>query len=322
MTFLSAACSVDALLSAVQMERRVAAILAKPWADRSSEAPGDDAKFLRRYLERVPDGDWRLEVYERLIKMAASMRQYADLSALLDGLYREFIISSQAGQTAAYQACDLYLRHSLGNANRWEVWNRMLQICLQREVDRELGVRILEAMAEEFVDDSARLRMVLLHQAEEEEKLQRLTEAAGTLGRLLALPDTSGGEIAEYSSRLGNVRFLQRDFPAAEAALKACVERLLPGLTAIRCLHELGALYRVQEKLEEAEETMQRVLDIPGISEEVRGRVVFELADVEYQFGRYDEARRLFESIRTAYPNPLVIEVRLRMLEDRQKKKD
>ncbi len=314
--------SCDFLQSADQLEKRAAIVLENPYPGPSGQnAAEDDAKLLRRYLERVPNGHWRIDAYDRLIQIALGARQYADLAGLLENLYREFIAAGQAGQSAVYRACDLYLRHSPEGEHRWEVWNRMLKICLRDGADRDLGLQVLEAMAEEFADEPVRLREVLLRQAEEEEKLRRLAEAARTWTRLLALPDATADEVVDWSSRLGRVRFLQRDFFAAEETLTACVGRLLPDPRAAACLLDLGALYRAQEKPEKAAETIRRALELPGISEEARGRAIFDLADVEYQLAHYDEARRLFESIRSTYPNPLVIETRLRMIDERRKKK-
>ncbi len=312
----------DFLMSADQLEKRAAAVLEKPYPGPAGQnADSGDADLLRRYLERVPNGHWRIEAYDRLIQIALGARQYTDLTGLLERLYREFIAAGQANQSVVYRACDLYLRHSPEGDHRWEVWNRMLRICLQDGVDKELGLQVLEAMGEEFADQPARLLQVLLRQAEEEEMLRRLPEAARTWARLLALPGATADEVADWSSRLGRVRFLQRDFSGAEETLMACATRLLPDPKAASCLLDLGALYRAQEKLEKAAEVIRRALDLQGISEEARGRAVFDLADIEYQLAHYDEARRLFESIRSTYPNPMVIETRLRMISERQKKK-
>lgn len=313
-------CGSDLFLSSAQLERRVVQILEKPYSPHVAGVnDADDSALLSRYIEKAGEGSHRFEAYERLALILLNGRKYEELSATLEGMCREFITIPYADAAAVSRACELYLRYNPEGASRYIVWNRLVSLSAQGG-DKSVAVQLLEAMAEEFGDDPAQLKDILLRQVELEEELRRFPDAVESWERLLALPGSNVEEISTWSTRLGRVFFLQRDFSSAEEVLAACAERTLPDIAGISCLLDLGTLYLSQEKLEDAGQTMRRILALPDLPDDLSSRAIFELADIEYQLGRYTEARSLFESIRTTYPNPMVIDMRLQLINQKLKR--
>lgn len=305
----------DMFTSAQQLERQVLQILEIPVSHSPRPDDSEHAATLRRYLDKAVESSRRFDAYERLTILSLNNLEYDKVSGLLDEMYKEFIAVPHVDLAAVYRACEFYLRYHPEGQQRYAAWNKLVSLTLRG--DKNLAVQMLEAMSEEFSDYSVRLQDILLRQVELEEELRRFPDAVESWERLLALPGISAAHIVEWSSRLGRVFFLQRDFASAEEVLLSCAERTLPAATGVSCLLDLGTLYQAQNRLDDMRTVMQRILAIADISEDLRARAIFELADIEYQSGNLEEARGLFTSIRASYPNPMVIDMRLRAIRDK-----
>nr|WP_284710694.1 tetratricopeptide repeat protein [Desulfovibrio aminophilus] len=114
--------------------------------------------------------------------------------------------------------------------------------------------------------------------------------------------------------RLARAQRNQRNFEAAQETLSRCAgEAPTPELKA-RCLYESAQNDTFTQSFGRAKASLEELLALQGLSEETRALAVFLLVDIYEQEDRVPEARKLLESIRTTYPNPLVVEARLKSL--------
>jgi hypothetical protein len=79
-------------------------------------------------------------------------------------------------------------------------------------------------------------------------------------------------------------------------------------------MYELAQAYSLLKNRAQARVWLDRLLALPGLDPELHALGTYMLCEILEAEGQKAQARALLESIRQTYPNPLVIETRLRQL--------
>lgn len=77
-------------------------------------------------------------------------------------------------------------------------------------------------------------------------------------------------------------------------------------------LNKLSLIYTGMEKFREAEQTLERVIEITPIL--ARDRLYFNLANIKYELGKYDEAEEMYKILRPASPYRHSIQAQLALI--------
>jgi len=227
-----------------------------------------------------------------------------------------------------------YLQAQPEGRQRWEAWSRLVEISINVLGDHEKAAGLLNSMYLEFGDDPQRAWELLSRLAMVNESMGRLGDAVKIWRKALALPGLDAARRGEVYMRMARLLRQQRDFDQAEKVLEACVEETQTPDVKGACLYQYAqtleymvrraqaqSLDNEYSKLdvsaaqERIKEVLQRIRNLEGADEELKAMATFLLADILEIQGSRDKARELFASIRETYPNPMVIEARLKALQ-------
>lgn len=211
-----------------------------------------------------------------------------------------------------------YLREERQPERRWQAWLALLTV-LEVSGDPRANLDYLEAMLEEFADDDAKSRAILLRIGRQNERLRRYDRAADTWIAYLNVPGVTSGESLFGYRRLGAALFQLRRFKAAEEALQQCLALPLDDAVKNVCTYDLADQYLARGRWNEAADLARQLVDDEPEGA-LRALAGFVLADALEQLGRTSEALAQFEAIRDRYPNPGVIDNRIACLKKNRKK--
>ena len=212
-----------------------------------------------------------------------------------------------------------YLQKNREAPDRWEAWDRLAEIACVRGNNRE-AVELLQSMAIEFSGDRERKKNALERLSAVYESERHWSRAIHTLTELLAIPQLSPEERAQFNLRLGRAYAVRHEYDMALAAFEACFGSGGDAETAGQCLLSMESLYLGMDRLEDAENTLARLRELPGVPENCVVLAVFNMADFMESKGRLKEALELFRGIMPRYPNPAAIAARVNSLEKQVEK--
>ena len=211
-----------------------------------------------------------------------------------------------------------YLRDERKPELRWQAWNALLTV-LEAGGDPRTNLDYLDAMLEEFADDDAKSREILLRIGRLNERLRRYDRAADTWIAYLNVAGLPPEDSLYGYRRLGAMLFHLRRFEAAEEALQQCLALPLPDEAKSMCTYDLADQYLARGSWNEAADLARQIVDDEPQGE-LRALAGFVLGDALEQLGKTDEALTQFEAIRDIYPNPGVIDNRIAYLKKNRKK--
>ncbi len=227
-----------------------------------------------------------------------------------------------------------YLQAQPEGKRRLEAWNRLLEIAVNVQNDMDKAANLLNSMYLEFGEDPQQAWLLLSRLAEVYEGQRRRQDALTVWKTALALPDLDETRRTEVYLRVARVLRQQQEFIQVEQVLAACEQEIQSPELKATCLYETAQtlefmLRRAQAQTLEAKDStldlesvrtriegiLQRIRALEGVDEERKAMATFLLADLMENRGDKARARELFASIRETYPNPMVIEVRLKNLQ-------
>lgn len=230
----------------------------------------------------------------------------ADIESAREAFSRGFYLEAETGY-------ERYLQKEPQGLLRREAWNRLLEISMNVKGDVDRSVMLLEAMYLEYGTAptvGADLLFLLGDLYEQQGNRAKAMESWDKCLKLSTDPEKTGPVLI----RLARAQRNQRDFEAAQETLERCAkEARTPELKA-RCLYEAAQNFAFTQSFGRARTTLEELLALSGVPDESRALAAFLLVDIYEHEGRTAEARKLLESIRDTYPNPLVIEARLKSL--------
>ncbi len=237
-----------------------------------------------------------------------------------DGLHEARQAFARKEFLDAERQYERYLQQNPEGTQRWEAWERLVDIALSIREDQHLATDILEAMALEYTEDPKRGKEALERLGQVYESGHRWDQALGAWKRLLAFPGVSKAEQGHLHLKLAKIYQLRGQNDLAAASLRSCLDmRTGPEVNA-SCLYELAQVLMMNEQGEQAKIYLMELGKMPDASLETKVLGAFALADFEEEQGNFQKSLDIFESIKSIYPNPDAVEARIKGL--RQKVKD
>jgi|UPI000039390B tetratricopeptide (TPR) repeat protein len=201
--------------------------------------------------------------------------------------------------------------------NRWEVWNKLVEIARGVRGKPSAAAELLESMYLEFGLEPQRAQSVLHDLASLYEELHRRDRALEVWLKYQTLPDLSDRQQAEAHRRAARIYRDRGEYDLALESLRACLDMELPQDMHARCVYELAQTDIYMNNYRRAESLLRELQGMTAAESTVRALGMLALADVLQHQKRYAEARNVLKGIQDSYPNPQVIETRLRMLDDK-----
>lgn len=224
---------------------------------------------------------------------------------------REFASGNYLKAEALYEG---YLQASPQGAQRWEAWQQLVRISDTVTGNTRKAARLLEAMQLEFSEDATRFVDLSWQLAETYTRLHEWDKASETWQILLDQGDLTRPQIAEVHWNLGKILQYQGRYGMAKDAMLACLEQADAANPHAHCMYELAQAYGLLKNRAQARAWLERLLALPDLDTELHALGTYMLCEILESEGQKTRARELLESIRETYPNPMVIETRLRQL--------
>ena len=213
-----------------------------------------------------------------------------------------------------------YLQQNPEGPQRWEAWERLVDIALSIREDQRLATDILEAMALEYSEDQERGKESLERLGQIYESGHRWDQALSAWRRLLVFPGVSQAEQGGLHLKLAKIYQLRGQNDLAAASLRSCLDMKTGPEVNASCLYELAQVFMMYEQGEQAKIYLTELGKMPEAPLEIKVLGAFALADFEEEQGNFQKSLDIFESIKDIYPNPDAVEARIKGL--RQKVKD
>lgn len=222
--------------------------------------------------------------------------------------------------TQAERLLGRHLRNERDPESRWKAWNELLVVINAGGADPRASFDYLEAMLEEFADDDARCRDILMRMGLLADRLRLHARAAEIWSSWLGVPGAQESPDAVLAHRrLAAAFFAQRRFDASEEVLEQCLSLPAGDEAKSLCAYDLADQNLARGRLEAAADLARQLVD-DGQEPKTRALAGFVLADALEQLGDGAGALAQFEGIRDIYPNAEVVENRIRRLRKKMKK--
>lgn len=237
-----------------------------------------------------------------------------------DDLYlaREYMLNRDFME--AEKSFERYLRSNPDGADRWEVWNELVDLALNVRHDRNSAIELLRAMQQEYEFQPEYRRIVLDKLAHQYEQARYFDGSVELWGTLIKDPDTPSAQKAESLRNLARIYLRRLEFEPAKEVLTFCMELDIPQSAKSDCQYDLADLYMIMEDMDAGIKELRNLLEQEGVEDHKRVQAIFMLADALEQQGNKDSALGLFETIRFSYPNPRVVEARIEYLKQSKNK--
>lgn len=238
---------------------------------------------------------------------------------LADGLYEARQAFARKEFLDAERQYERYLQQNPEGAQRWEAWERLVDIALSIREDQRLATDILEAMALEYNEDPKRGREALERLGQVYESGHRWDQALDAWKRLLAFPGVSKDEQGRLQLKLAKIYQLRGQNDLAATSLRSCLDMKTAPEVNASCLYELAQVFMLNEQGEQAKIYLMELGKISNAPLEIKVLGAFALADFEEEQGNFQKSLDIFESIKNIYPNPDAVEARIKGLHQKVK---
>lgn len=245
-----------------------------------------------------------------LFGLAACNRQEQNQS-VLESARQAFMDGNYSEAERLYES---YIQAEPQGDGRWEAWNRLLDMALTVRNDRPRATSILDAMYLEFGDSGPRAFELLSRLAEIYEDMNNYGKAVEAWRKCLSLPGIDPAESARLHYRIARDHQAMKAYGQAVQELNLCIRDAQKPELAQQCRYTLAQNLIFMGRVDEAKEILRSIMANPEIEDEPRALAAFLLADVLEDQEKYAEAIDILESIRLTYPNPLVVDSRLKHL--------
>ena len=220
----------------------------------------------------------------------------------------------------AEKSFERYLRRNPAGADRWDVWNNLVDLAFSVRNDRKAGIELLEAMMIEYADVPLKKRAISVKLAEQYRLVRNYDRALALWSSVAEDTTVDAAERARVCRSLAGVYLRRLEFELAKESLGYCLALDIPDSVRAECLYDLAQTHVGTGDLDKAVTFFREVLTLGNVSQNIQTLTVFMLADVLDQKGEADEALTLFSSISETYPNPKVVEKRIDFLKSKNKK--
>lgn len=216
--------------------------------------------------------------------------------------------------TLTERLLERYLREEKNADKRWEAWLLLLKTVNANNQEARVSLEFLDTMLDEYENDQSRLPFILSQMGKYNELLRHYDHAADAWSAYVDLGELGDNERVEGYRHLAAMQFGQRHFEAGEETLQQCLALPLSDHDKIRCMLDLADENMARERWEEVSDLCQQIFDSEP-DQTIFGLAGYLRGDALEQMGRKDEALAQFEAVRDSYPNPAVIDNRIKHLE-------
>ena len=207
-----------------------------------------------------------------------------------------------------------YLEANPQGAQRWRAWDKLADIAINVVGDLHKAATILEAAHLEYSDDAGRAADVLWRLARVYTDLRDWERASETWNRLIDNYDLPKERLWQVYWNLGKIHQFQGRYAMAKDSMLSCMESAPDQPSRSQCMYELAQAYSFLKNREQAESWLEQLLALDKADPELKALATYLLSEQAEADGDIPRARELLESIRTTYPNPKVVESRLKHL--------
>lgn len=236
---------------------------------------------------------------------APGSSERSDLEEVRTAYMNGFYIEAKDGY-------ERYLQRYPKGENRLEAWERLLEIALNVKGDLDRSIVLLEAMILEYGEKSNSAWTLMFQLGELYDQRGDRTKALDTWQKCLELSGDDQQRKVETLLRMAGVHRVLRNYERALTLLQQCEELAPDGPTRARCQYEEAQTYSFMQSWGQAKEVLEVIMADGVADKDTQALAAFLLADVYEQEMDYDRARELFHSIEDTYPNPKVIQIRLK----------
>lgn len=209
-----------------------------------------------------------------------------------------------------------YLRESQAGEERWEVWNRLIEITGTVRGDKKGAIELFDAMLLEYAVDPERYKSILISKGELYTESGLWSDAARTWLQVLSAPGVTVEQETQAYTNLGKAYLMQGDYGLAVDAFTDCRELAYKDLQhELLCIYDIAQAFAFLGNHTEAEQNLLELLSKDTLNEELMARAKLLLADIYEQQEKPLKAIALLQEIRETYPNPRVVEFRLAHLQ-------
>lgn len=218
--------------------------------------------------------------------------------------------------TDAEQGYQRYLRENDNGAERWRVWNRLVEISGTVRGNKSRAIELLDAMLLEYSGEPARYRKILINKGTMLIELGLWSDAVTAWSQLLSAPGVLIEEEANAYANLGKAYLMRGEYGLAVDAFKDCRELDYNDETHKQlCIYELAQAYAYLGNHLEVEQNLNVLLQYETVEVTLMARAKLLLADIYEQQEQPEKAIAMLKEIQDTYPNPRVVEFRLKNLQ-------
>jgi len=207
-----------------------------------------------------------------------------------------------------------YLEANPQGEERWGAWQRLTNIAMNVVGDQRKASALLESAYLEYADNTERAAGILWRLAQVYTDLRSWDQATETWLKLIDLRGGPADRVWEAHWNLGKIYQFQGQYAMAKDSMLSCMELAPDDASRSRCMYELAQAFSFLKNREQATSWLEKLLALEDAEPELRALGAYLLAELAEADGDIPRARELLESIRDSYPNPKVIEARLKHL--------
>lgn len=205
-----------------------------------------------------------------------------------------------------------YLQEHPHGGDRLEAWKRLYDVATSVREDQPRAGAILDALLLEFSSDTAVLVSVLSQAAQNAEARRDWEKARDMWRDYLNISGLQAVSVIEGRVGLARVYVHLKDPVRALTELDSCLDANLPMPDAGLCRLEKGRVLARMGREKESLAAFRSLYEDPVALPGQRAEAGFALAEDHEKKGESDQARAMYQSIKNDYPNPRVIDMRLR----------
>lgn len=206
-----------------------------------------------------------------------------------------------------------YLQHHPTAPQRWEAWNRLLDIVQTVKGDNDKAKALLEAMVLEFGDQPRRTFATLLRMGDILSQEGDWRKAAEAWQKAEGLGEAGGPGHCAVLLRLGRAYRNLLQYDLARDWLQGCLAES-DGSCRETCRFELAQTWCFSGNWQEARDVLEPLVTTEGTAGEDASVAAFLLADVYQNLGETAKARDLLTRILASHPNPKAVQAKLGQL--------
>lgn len=212
-----------------------------------------------------------------------------------------------------------YLREEENLNLRFNAWNRLLTVGEHLNYNEHWMITCLEEMRSEFEGCPEQLKIILWRLATTYDYIKKYERSVECWEKLFNQPELPIEQQGNILRKLAVANMRLHRFEEADAFLTICLELSINQIAKLECLVDRADIASSRGLFDDGAYYARLVLEAEDSPSELKGKAGFILADIKEQQGDVQNAIEVFTAIRDLYPNEMVIDQRLQLLQTKNK---